>query len=72
MQMCRAFRLKWIKNNALLPLTQMQKVLIDIPRSQVGEDRSQAEEVICGVGMPSFSSFTKEEDEGTRPYSLKP
>lgn len=72
MQMCRAFCLKWIKKNALLPLTEIQKVLIDIPCSQVGDDMCQAEEVICGVGMPSFSSFTKEDDKGTHPYDLNP
>lgn len=72
MQMCWAFFLKWIKNNALLPLIKIRKVLIDIPRSRTEEDRSQAEDVICGVGMASFSSFTKEDDEGTHPYSLNP
>lgn len=70
--MCWAFFLKWIRNNALLPLIKIRKLLIDIPRSQAGEDRSQAEDVICGVGMASFSSFTKEDDKGTHPYSLNP
>lgn len=32
-QLCQAFRFKRIKKDVLLPLTQIQKVLIDIPRS---------------------------------------
>lgn len=39
MQMRQVFHLKQVKKDVLLPLPQIQKVLIDIPRSQEGEDR---------------------------------
>lgn len=61
--MCWTFCLKGIKNS-LPPLTQIQKVLTDTLCNWEGENRCQAEEVICGMGMSLFSS-AKDDYEGT-------